>query len=60
MEAFGEMVGASKSMVSKWERGLALPRRAAMQRVNTATCGAVKPSDFVDGILPVERYGGGK
>jgi transcriptional regulator with XRE-family HTH domain len=46
LEAFAECVGATKSMVLKWERG-AVPRRKYCERILQATNGEVTPSHFV-------------
>ncbi|MCA0276295.1 MAG: helix-turn-helix domain-containing protein [Proteobacteria bacterium] len=43
LEAFGTMVGASKSMVYKWENGV-IPRRKYMDLIQAATNGEVPPS----------------
>ena len=46
MEAFADAVGASKGMVSKWERWLSRPNERYMQRIFEVTLGAVTPNDF--------------
>ena len=43
LEAFGEMVGATKSMVYKWENGV-IPRRKYMDKIQSVTDGKVPPS----------------
>lgn len=60
MEAFGQRVAASKSMVSKWERGVSLPRRDAMRRISDVTDGEVTPGDFVNGYVLGQPQGAAK
>lgn len=49
LEAFGALVGASKSMVWKWEHGKAVPRPRYAQRIYAITKAKVTPNDFVLG-----------
>ncbi|SDP92353.1 hypothetical protein SAMN05428967_4449 [Phyllobacterium sp. YR620] len=53
LEAFGALIGASKSMVWKWEAGAAIPRRKYLERIFTVTAGKVPPSAFV-AVLTLE------
>ena len=46
MEALAVAIGASKSMVSKWERWLARPSERYMQLICDYTSGAITPNDF--------------
>ena len=48
LEAFGALVGASKSTVLKWERG-AMPRRGACERIFAVTGGRLRRTDFARG-----------
>ncbi len=47
MEAFGNLIGASKSMVSKWESRAASPRRQYLEKIFAVTEGRVTPNDFI-------------
>lgn len=47
MDAFGSLVGASKSMISKWEAGIALPRRRYLEKMYEVTGGRIQPGHFV-------------
>lgn len=44
---FGALIGANESMVWKWERGVAIPRRKYQLKIHKVTKGAVTPNDFV-------------
>lgn len=44
---FAERIGASKSMVSKWEACRALPRPKYMKKIDELTVGAVTPGDII-------------
>lgn len=46
MEAFAAAIGASKGMVSKWERWIARPNERYMQLIFEATQGSITPNDF--------------
>lgn len=46
LEAFGDQVGATKGMVSKWETGKAFPRKQFIARIFDVTNGAVTANDF--------------
>lgn len=46
VDAFAARIGASKSMVSKWENGKAVPRPAYMQKIIAETGGAVTANDW--------------
>lgn len=52
MEAFADAIGATKSMVSKWERWLSKPNDRYMQRIFDFTSGAIVPNDFYRINLP--------
>lgn len=52
MEAFAEAIGATKSMVSKWERWISKPNDRYMQRIFDYTGGAIVPNDFYRISLP--------
>lgn len=45
-EQMASALGATKSLVSKWERG-AVPRRQYCERILALTVGEVTPSHFV-------------
>lgn len=46
MEAFADAIGASKGMVSKWERWKSRPNERYMQLIHQFTNGAITPNDF--------------
>ncbi len=46
MEAFAEAIGASKGMVSKWERWKSRPNERYMQLIHQFTTGAITPNNF--------------
>lgn len=46
LEAFASELGASKSMVWKWERGEAIPRAEYMRKIIDISGGAVSPNDW--------------
>ncbi len=46
MEAFAEAIGASKGMVSKWERWKSRPNERYMQLIHQFTNGAITPNNF--------------
>lgn len=46
MEAFAASIGVSKASVSKWEAGLAMPRRLQLDKISSVTNGCVAPVDF--------------
>jgi transcriptional regulator with XRE-family HTH domain len=46
-DALAEAVGATKGMVSKWERGEAMPRRQYLEAIYQFTDGAVTANDFM-------------
>ncbi|NSZ16344.1 helix-turn-helix domain-containing protein [Agrobacterium vitis] len=46
-DAFGELVGATKGMVSKWEAGRILPRPHSIVRIEDVTGMSVSASDIV-------------
>lgn len=48
LEEFGKLIGATKSTVSKWENGLAVPRRAYVAKIAEITKGKVTPADFYE------------
>jgi transcriptional regulator with XRE-family HTH domain len=48
LEAFAEMIGVTKSIVSRWEAGKVLPRAETMRAIERLTCGEVKASEIVD------------
>ena len=56
MEAFADSVGASKGMVSKWERWLARPNERYMQLIFEVTGGTITPNDFYR-IQPLAQQG---
>lgn len=45
---FARRVGASKSAVGRWCRGIRTPDADAMKAIATETGGAVMPNDFFD------------
>lgn len=45
-QQFAAAIGATKAMVSKWERGT-IPRRAQCDKILSFTGGEVTPSHFV-------------
>lgn len=47
LEDLGQTIGATKSFLSKIERGVALPSASTMSRLVAATNGAVTASDFM-------------
>lgn len=46
LEAFGLLVGVGKAAVLKWESGQ-VPRPETLDRIRTATHGALSPDDFI-------------
>lgn len=46
MDAFAVSIGVSKASISKWEAGVAMPRRSQIEKVVTATDGCVTAQDF--------------
>jgi transcriptional regulator with XRE-family HTH domain len=48
LEALAVSIGASKSMISKWERGEAMPRRNYLQKILALTEGEVTADSFVE------------
>ena len=52
LEAFAARVGATKGMVSKWERRVAEPRPKYRAAIVEATSGAVRHADLL--IVEVE------
>lgn len=46
MAAFAVSIGVSKAAISKWEAGVAMPRRSQLEKVLSATNGCVTPQDF--------------
>lgn len=46
-EALAAAIGATKGMVSKWERGEAIPRRQYLSAIYNFTNGAVTANDFM-------------
>ena len=53
-DALAEAIGATKGMVSKWERGGAMPRRQYLEAIYQFTDGAVTANDFVDAFSTSE------
>lgn len=47
MEAAGEILGLSQASLSRIEAGKQWPDRPTMERIQTATDGAVAPNDFI-------------
>lgn len=47
LEALGAQIGATKSMVWKWEKGETVPRRHFANKLYELTEGKVTPNDFV-------------
>lgn len=57
LEAFGHVVSADKSTVSRWVDGTVVPRPSKMREITEATGGEVTANDFMavvpaDGIQP--------
>jgi transcriptional regulator with XRE-family HTH domain len=48
LDALAASISASKSMVSKWERGTAIPRRQSMQKILEVTEGQVTAESFFE------------
>ncbi|MVB04190.1 helix-turn-helix domain-containing protein [Agrobacterium vitis] len=46
-DAFGQLVGATKGMVSKWEAGRILPRPQFIEQIEDATRNAISASDLI-------------
>ncbi|RBO89284.1 helix-turn-helix domain-containing protein [Pseudochrobactrum asaccharolyticum] len=47
MEAFASSIGVSKASISKWEAGVAMPRRSQLEKIVAVTNGCVTPHDFL-------------
>lgn len=46
-EALADALGVTKGMISKWERGEAVPRRQYLSAIFNFTGGAVTANDFM-------------
>jgi transcriptional regulator with XRE-family HTH domain len=55
---FARAIGVGEAAVSKWARGLAMPRPRQMQRIAEVTGGEVGPADWYD-LAPGPASGGG-
>ncbi len=58
MEVFADAIGASKGMVSKWERWLSRPNERYMQLIHNVTKGSICPNDFYRIVSPVGSSAG--
>ncbi len=58
MEVFADAIGASKGMVSKWERWLTRPNERYMQLIHNVTKGSICPNDFYRIVSPVSSSAG--
>jgi transcriptional regulator with XRE-family HTH domain len=45
---FADLVGADNGTISRWRRGVTIPRPEDMLRIYEATCGEVEPNSFYD------------
>lgn len=59
MEVFADAIGASKGMVSKWERWLSRPNERYMQLIHNVTMGSICPNDFYRIVSPAGSSAGG-
>ena len=48
LEAFGSLIGRSKSTVQRYEEGIVTPSLKMARRIELLTAGAVGPADFYD------------
>jgi transcriptional regulator with XRE-family HTH domain len=46
LSALAEDLEVSVQTVSRWARGLAIPRKSVMQRIVKVTRGKIQPNDF--------------
>lgn len=46
LEAFADAIGAHKSMVWKWENGVAIPSQEYMRKIIDVSAGAVTANDW--------------
>lgn len=53
LEAFGNIVGATKGTVWKWENGKAIPRPPYMRKISESTSYSVSPNDWYGQISGV-------
>lgn len=58
MEVFADAIGASKGMVSKWERWLSRPNERYMQLIHNVTKGSICPNDFYRIVSPASSSAG--
>lgn len=55
-EAFGTPVGATKSMVSRWEACLILPRPQFIEKIENVTNGAITASAIIRAFNFANRH----
>ncbi|WP_376709105.1 helix-turn-helix transcriptional regulator [Pseudochrobactrum lubricantis] len=46
MEAFAATIGVTKATISKWEAGVAMPRKAQIEKIVAVTGGCVTSLDL--------------
>lgn len=56
LEAFGQLVGADKSSVSRWVDGT-VPRHSTLRRIKEVTEGAVTADDFMTDAAEADGAG---
>jgi DNA-binding transcriptional regulator YiaG len=53
--AFGQMIDATKGMVSKWEAGRILPRPVFIERIEDVTQKSISASDLIRAFNVLNR-----